>query len=76
VEKRKQHLYVCTSEMDSASEAKSVRMPTFDDEYKTFQIWWTRFTAFVTVYKFVESITIDMPTTWSEELDLMTPQRQ
>ncbi len=66
--------------MDSASEAKSVRMPTFDGEYKNFQIWWIRFTAFATVYKFIEALAIggdpDMPANESEVLDLKTPEGQ
>jgi hypothetical protein len=46
--------------MNSSSE-KSVRLPTFDGAHKTFQLWWTRFVAFATVYKFVEAINKDAP---------------
>ena len=42
--------------MESSSE-KSVRLPTFDGDYKKFQLWWTRFNAYATVYKFKQALT-------------------
>jgi hypothetical protein len=46
--------------MNSSSE-KSVRLPTFNGAHKTFQLWWTRFEGYATVYNFVEAINKDAP---------------
>jgi hypothetical protein len=46
--------------MNSSSE-KSVQLPTFDGSPKNFQLWWMRFVAYVTVYKFVEVVNKDAP---------------
>ena len=46
--------------MNSSSE-KSVRMPTFDGSHKNFQLWWTRFVGYATVYQFVKAINKDAP---------------
>ena len=46
--------------MNSSSD-KSVRLPMFDGAHKNFQLWWTRFVAYATVYKFVEAINKDAP---------------
>jgi hypothetical protein len=59
--------------MNSSSE-KSVRLPTFDGQHKNFQLWWTRFVAYATVYKFFQAISkdapeVDMPTNEAEALD-------
>jgi hypothetical protein len=42
--------------MESASDAKSWRLPVFDGMYEKFQIWWVRFIAFATVFKFAEAL--------------------
>ena len=44
-----------------SSSEKSVKLPTFDRAAKNFQIWWMRFIAFVTVYKFNMTISKDAP---------------
>jgi hypothetical protein len=46
--------------MNGSSE-KLVRLLTFDGSHKNFQLWWTRFVAYVTVYKFVEAVRKDAP---------------
>jgi hypothetical protein len=58
----------------SSSYDKSVKLPTFDGAHKSFQLWWTRFTAFATVYKFNEAVRKDgpdpdLPSSESEVLD-------
>jgi hypothetical protein len=40
---------------DSASE-KGVKLPNFDGDSKKFQLWWTRFCAYATVYKFRQAL--------------------
>ena len=59
--------------MQSSSE-KSVKLPMFDGVPKNFQIWWMRFIAFATVYKFNKAISKDaldpdMPVSEAEVLD-------
>ena len=62
---------------DSASE-KGVKLPTFDGDSKKFQLWWTRFCAYATVYKFRQALTetgdVDLPETENEILDEATPE--
>ena len=62
--------------MDTASE-KSVRLPTFDGANKNYQLWWTRFQAYATVYKFGEALVVggeaDMPASESTVIDETTP---
>ena len=36
-------------------------MPTFDGSHKNFQLWWTRFVGYATVYQFVKAINKDAP---------------
>ena len=43
--------------METSTE-KSVRLPTFDGTEKSFQIWWTRFEAYASVYGFASAIKI------------------
>ena len=61
---------------DSASE-KGVKLPSFDGDSKKFQLWWTRFCAYATVYKFRQALAengdSDLPANESEELDETTP---
>jgi gag-polypeptide of LTR copia-type/Zinc knuckle len=40
---------------DSASK-KGVKLPSFDGDSKKFQLWWTRFCAYATVYKFRQAL--------------------
>ena len=58
------------------SESKSVRLPTFGGAQKDFQIWWTRFLAYGSVYKFAaalsESDEADLPPKDNSVLDLST----
>jgi hypothetical protein len=59
--------------MNGSSE-KSVRLPMFDGSHKNFQLWWTRFVAYTTVYNFVEVVRkdaseADMPSSEMEVLD-------
>ena len=59
--------------MNSSSE-KSVRLPMLNGVPKNFQLWWMRFIAYVTVYKFSEAISkdvpdADMPLNEAEKLD-------
>jgi hypothetical protein len=58
----------------NSSREKSVRLPTFDGSHKNFQLWWTRFVAYATVYKFYPAINKDAseddrPTNEAEVLD-------
>lgn len=71
--KEKQRLSSKVEKMQSASE-KSVKLPTFDGSPKNFQIWWVRFVAYATVYKFDKAISKDaldpdMPGSEAEELN-------
>jgi hypothetical protein len=63
--------------MESSSGERSVRLPTFDGKSKTFMIWWIRFRAFATVYKFIEAVKPEdeahMPATEGEVLDETVP---
>ena len=44
--------------MAEEAKVKSLKLPTFDGAHKKFQLWWVRFTAYATVYKFVQALTI------------------
>ena len=63
--------------METTTE-KSVRLPTFDGDRKKFQLWWTRFGAYATVYKFDQALRIDededMPDAQDTEIDTTTSQ--
>ena len=56
------------------NESKSVRLPTFGGAQKDFQIWWTRFMAYSSVYKFAAALQekdeIDLPGSDADALDL------
>jgi hypothetical protein len=58
--------------MDSAVE-KTVKLPTFDGERKNFHVWWMRFKAYATVYKFSAALKeggeADLPKTEDDVLD-------
>ena len=41
---------------DESVAIRSVRMPVFDGTHATFQVWWTRFTAFAIVHRFKAAI--------------------
>jgi hypothetical protein len=61
--------------MDNESnETKSVRLPTFGGAQKDFQVWWTRFLAYGSVYKFAAALRekdeTDLPGSDDEVLDL------
>ena len=51
-------------------------MPVYDGTYKHFQVWWTRFTAYATVYKFAQALKVggeaDLPTTEATVIDTST----
>ena len=59
---------------NEGTESKSVRLPTFGGAQKDFQIWWTRFLAYGSVYKFAaalkESDDVDLPASDADVLDL------
>jgi hypothetical protein len=42
--------------MGGSGESKLVKLPTFDGDHKKFQIWWTRFHGYATVYKFNKAL--------------------
>ena len=52
-------------------------MPTFDGKFKSFMIWWIRFRAFATVYKFIEALApvdeANLPNTEGDVLDEAIP---
>ena len=52
---------------------KSVRLPLFDGAHKDFQMWWTRFQAYATVYKFAAALKVggegNIPATEDESID-------
>ena len=58
------------------AETKSVRLPTFGGAQKDFQVWWTRFMAYGSVYKFAAALKekdeVDLPGEDAEALDLST----
>ena len=58
--------------MDSAIE-KTLKLPTFDGERKNFHVWWMRFKAYATVYKFSVALKIggeaDLPQKEDDVLD-------
>ena len=60
---------------DSASE-KGVKLPSFDGDSKKFQLWWTRFCAYASVYKFRQALAEngdeDLPEKEGEEIDEST----
>jgi hypothetical protein len=39
-----------------ADTVRSITLPTFDGEQKSFQLWWTRFKAYAAVKKFAKAI--------------------
>ena len=47
--------------MESSSDVKSVRLPSFDGTQEGFPVWWTRFRAYATMYKFDLAISKDGP---------------
>jgi hypothetical protein len=57
---------------ERSSGERSVRLPTFDGKFKSFMIWWIRFRAYATVYKFVEALKpideVNLPETEEEVL--------
>lgn len=54
--------------MDS-SETKSVRLPTFDGKHNTFQVWWVRFKAYATVYRFTQALKIGGESTLANQTE-------
>jgi hypothetical protein len=44
--------------MAEEAEVKSLKLPTFDGAHKKFQLWWVWFTAYATVYRFIQALTI------------------
>ena len=65
--------------MDSAIE-KTVKLPTFDGERKNFHVWWTRFKAYATVYRFSAALKIggeaDLPQKEDDVLDETKPDEK
>lgn len=55
------------------SAEKSMKLPTFSGKDSEYQMWWIRFRAYATVYKFVEALSstreADMPSKNSTALD-------
>jgi hypothetical protein len=41
---------------DSTGEVKTLRLPTFDGAHKNFQMWWVKFIAYSTVFKFEQTL--------------------
>jgi hypothetical protein len=62
---------------ETSSSERSVRLPTFDGKAKSFMLWWIRFRAFATVYKFITALKptyeANMPATEEEVLDEAVP---
>jgi hypothetical protein len=52
--------------MTKEVKVKSLKLPTFDGTHMKFQQWWVRFTAYVTVYKFAQALTVGGETALSE----------
>lgn len=46
--------------------AKSIKLPQFSGKRENFQMWWTRFTCYAMMYKFIEclkeTVEADLPT--------------
>ena len=63
--------------MEEETTSRSVRLPTFDGKFKSFMIWWIRFRAFATVYKFIEALApvdeADLPNTEGDVLHVAIP---
>lgn len=59
---------------NEGSDGKSVKLPIFGGAQKDFQIWWTRFMAYGSVYKFAaalrETDETDLPARDDTPLDL------
>ena len=60
--------------MENQKLEKTVKLPTFDGKRSSFQIWWTRFLAYATVFMFRQALVIGgeskLPQTEDEVLDL------
>lgn len=54
----KWHCRIETAVSDLASE-KGVKLPTLDGDGKKFQLWWTRFCAYASVYTQARNETCD-----------------
>jgi hypothetical protein len=55
-----------------------MKLPTFDGDYKKFQMWWTRFEVFSIYYDFKEALTGEddkiRPSSDKEEIDAATSE--
>jgi hypothetical protein len=60
-----------------SSDNRSVRLPLFDGKVKSFMLWWIRFRAYATMYKFVVALRpvneASLPATEEEVLDETIP---
>jgi hypothetical protein len=55
-----------------------MKLPTFDGDYKKFQMWWTRFEVYSIYYDFKEALTGEddkiRPSSDKEEIDATTSE--
>jgi hypothetical protein len=62
--------------VSESSSEKNMKLPTFDGDYKKFQMWWTRFEVFSIYYDFKEALTGEddkiIPSSDKEEIDATT----
>lgn len=61
--------------MDNTA-VKSLKLPSFDGEHKSFQVWWTRFMAYAGVFGFAKALREGgesiMPRTDETAIDIAT----
>ena len=64
--------------MSESASDRGLKLPIFDGEAKKFQMWWTRFNAYASVYKFRQAIQEngdeDLPESFKEVFDEETPE--
>ena len=64
--------------MSEVSSEKSVKLPTFDGDYKKFQLWWTRFEVYAEYYNFHQALTDEddeiRPSSEAEKIDTSTEE--
>jgi hypothetical protein len=58
--------------------SRKVTLPKFSGAHKDFQVWWTRFLAFASVYQFVQALgdaaETDLPASNAASIDTSTDQ--
>ena len=64
--------------MSESASDRGLKLPIFDGEAKKFQMWWTCFNAYASVYKFRQAIQEkgdeDLPGSSEEMFDEETPE--